>query len=130
MGKLNFRIVEGDYEDVDYDSFKKDYMDMFIPKSEILKKYDLSHARYLRYARMVTEETGFKRMRGVNPVGFMTHIRDCHNGKFRVDKQLNGKKLYCGTYDSLEKARMVRDYLVHNNWSEDAIEFCVNGGIV
>ena len=130
MSKLNFRIVEGDHENVDYESFKKDYMNMFVSKAEILRKYGLTHNRYLKYGNMVYEETGFKRKRGVNSIGAFTNIRDCHNGTYSVRKEMNGRKLHCGTYDSLEKARMVRDYLVHNNWSDEAIEFCVNGGIV
>ena len=127
MSRPNFHIIEGEYEDIDYESFKKDYLNQFIPKSEILEKYDLTHNRYLKYGKRVFEETGFKRSRGVTPTSRGTNIRTTREGRYRVDKQINGRKLYCGTYESMDKARRVRDFLIKHNWSNNAIEYCMSG---
>ena len=129
MTRPNFNIIEGHYEDIDYESFKEDYMNMFIPKSEILKKYDLTHNRYLKYGRQVYKDTGFKRSSGVPSVGMNTNIKSTGK-RFRVDKEIKGKKFYCGTYDTIEDARRVRDFLVEHNWSNNAIEYCIKGKLV
>ena len=127
MSRPNFRIIEGEYEDIDYESFKEDYMNLFVTKSEILEKYDLTHNRYCRYGNRVYEETGFKRKSGVQPVTDMLNIRSASKGKYRIDKQIGHRKLYCGTYDSLDEAKRVRNFLVKHDWSNDAIEYCMSG---
>ena len=129
MSRPNFRVIEGVYEDIDYEAFKEDYLNMFIPKSEILKKYDLTHNRYLKYGRRVYEETGFKRHSGVPAINKNSNIR-LTGRKYRIDKEINGRKLYCGTYDTLDDARKVRDFLAKHKWSNNAIEYCMNGRLV
>jgi len=119
--KVNYRIIEGDYDTVDYEEFKKDYMDEFMPKKAILEKYDINHQKYLRYGRMVYRDTGFRRKAGVTPIGFSTNIRE-HRGRWRIDKQINGKRHYFGTYDSFDEAKKVRDYLIAHNWSHEAMD--------
>ena len=127
MSRPNFRIIEGEYEDIDYESFKKDYMNQFVHKSEILKKYGLKHNRYLKYGRRVYEETGFKRKSGVPYPKDMTNIRRAGHGKYSIYKVVNGKKLFYGTYDTVEEARKVRNFLIEHNWSSNAIDYCING---
>ncbi len=129
MSKLNFRIIEGGYEDIDYEEFKKDYMNLFISKSELLKKYQINHNRYLKYGNRVFEETGFKRSRGVQIVNNSTNIR-ATGKRFRIDKEIRGRKLYCGTYDTFEEAKKVRDFLAEHLWSDSAIEYCMSGRLV
>ena len=46
---------------------------------------------------------------------FITHIPE----KWRVQKRINGRIQYFGTYDTLEKAQEVRDYLIRNNWRKN-----------
>lgn len=127
MSKPNFRIIEGESDEIDYESFKKDYMNQFIHKSEILKKYDLNHNRYLKYGRRVFEETGFKRKSGVPYPKSMTNIRRGGHGTYSIYKTINGKKLFCGTYDSVDEARKVRNFLISHNWSNEAIDYCMSG---
>ena len=130
MGRPNFRIIEGRYDDFDYEEFKEDYMNLFISKAEICEKYELSHNRYCKYGNRVYEDTGFKRSAGVTPRTRYTNIRMTGAYKWRVDKQINGRKLYCGTYPSFEDARKVRDFLREHNWSSNAIEYCMSGRLV
>lgn len=120
--EINYRIIEGAYIDIDYEEFKKDYMDISVPKADILEKYDLTHNRYLKYGNQVYEETGFKRKRGVRPMSSRTHIRE-YNGRYRIDKEINGRKIYIGTFKTMEDARRARDYLVKHNWTTMAIDF-------
>lgn len=130
MSRPNFRIIEGDYDDFDYEAFKEDYLNMFISKSEICEKYDLSHSRYCKYGKQVFEETGFKRSAGVTPRTRYSNIRQTGSDKWRIDKQVNGRKLYCGTYPTFEEARKVRDFLREHNWSNNAIDYCMSGRLV
>ena len=130
MSRPNFRIIEGVYDDFDYEEFKEDYMNLFISKAEICEKYELSHNRYCKYGNRVYEDTGFKRSAGVTPRTRYTNIRMTGAYKWRVDKQINGRKLYCGTYPSFEDARKVRDFLREHNWSDNAIEYCMSGRLV
>lgn len=37
-------------------------------------------------------------------------------GKFQVSKQVNGKRYYFGSYDTLEEAKKVREYFIKHNW--------------
>ena len=129
MSRPNFRIVEGgSYNDVPYEEFKKDYMDMTVSLSEILKKYGINHQKYLRYGKMVYQETGFHRRSGERPLdpNGNANIRKTGN-KYRIDKTINGRRIYCGTYDSLEYARKVRNFLVKHNYKDTMIDYCMKG---
>ena len=130
MSRPNFRIIEGVYDDIDYEAFKEDYMNQFISKSEICEKYDLTHNRYCKYGNRVFEDTGFKRSAGVTPRTRYTNIKQTGNNKWRIDKQISKRKLYCGTYPTFEKAHKVREFLREHNWSNDAIEYCMSGRLV
>ena len=131
MSKPNFRIIEGGYDDVDFEEFKKDYMDMRVSKSDILKKYDLNHNKYLRYGNQVYKETGFKRRRGVNALlKPMQYIRCEKNGKYAIYKQIHGKKKYFGTWESLDDAKQIRNYLVEHKWTDTAINNVIDGNVL
>lgn len=129
MSRPNFRIIEGVTEDIDYESFKRDYMNPLISKKEIREKYGLNNQKYLRQGRRVYEDTGFKRTRKHKPIGEFTNITKLDNGKFRVYKHLNRKYVHCGNYDTVDEARRIRNYLALHDWSEDAIQDCLNGRI-
>ena len=105
-------------------------MNYSIPKKDIMEKYGLSHSRYCKYGKDVYKETGFKRSAGVTPRNKYTNIRESGYGAYRIDKQVMGRKLYCGTYPTLDKAMRVRDFLIEHNWTNDAIEYCMNGGSI
>lgn len=45
-------------------------------------------------------------------------------GKWVINKQVNGKKYYFGSYNALEEAKKVRDYFIKHNWNiEDRFKF-------
>lgn len=127
MSRPNFHIIEDSSDDFDYESFKEDYMNPFMPTKEIKEKYDLSHSRYCRYGKRVYEDTGYKRMAGRN----MNYHPDLNirkeSNNYRIDKQINGRKIYLGSYDSIEEARRVRDFCLEHNWSSEAINYVRNG---
>lgn len=127
MSRPTFHIIEGKSKDVDYESFKEDYMNMYISRKEMLEKYDLSVNRYLKLGKRVYKDTGFKRRRGVSVITPYTNIRLTTDGGYRIDKLIDGKRLYGGTYESIDKAREVRDYLIKHNWDANAIEHCIKG---
>lgn len=118
MSRPNFRIIEGEQSYEDYDSFKKDYMDEYIPKKELLKKYGLTEGRYQKLIKKVKTETGFSRKAGVNPMinpdrYFVFH----NNGTVSICKDHNkdDRKTW-GTYPSRDVAVIVRDMLEESNW--------------
>lgn len=80
-------------------------------------EWDLGEWVYMRdtenpykYIQLPPKELGLR-----NP---MQYIR-CRNNRFQVIKRINGKQYSCGTYDTLEKAIEVRNYLIKNNWRMD-----------
>ena len=98
MSRPEFRIIENS-SDFDYEAFKKDYMNPHMPQQEILTTYDLTNNRYLRYGRDVYAETGFKRRKGANSITGTTNIRKVDGG-YRIDKMIDGRKIYGGTYQT------------------------------
>lgn len=130
MGKLNFRIVEGSSNDLDWEEFKEDYMNPYISKKSILDKYGIGGGKYLRLGNQVYKETGFKRSCGVRSIGESTNISKRGN-RYRIDKYIKGNKTYCGTYESFEVAKEVRDFLVANDWDLELVKQCiVNEGVL
>lgn len=127
--KPTFTVVDGgSYNDVDYEEFKKDYMDITLSKKMILDKYDINHHKYLRYGKRVYKDTGFRRKAGVRPFNPKDNKNIRRSGnKYRIDKTINGRKVYCGTYDSLEYARKVRNFLVKHNYKDTMIDYCMKG---
>lgn len=115
----NFRIIEGDYSDDKYDSFKEDYMDITIPKKKLLKKYDLNEGRYQKMIKRVKMETGFSRQAGINPMlNPHRYLTFNNNGTVTICKDYgpHDRKTW-GTYPNLEVALVVRDLLEESDWS-------------
>jgi len=128
--KPNFTIVEGSSDCFDYDGFKEDYMNPYMSRQKILEKYQIGVTQYLNLGSQVFRETGFKRKKGIRSIGESTYISKRGN-RFRIDKYIKGRKTYCGTYESFEVAKEVRDYLVANNWDLELVKQCiVNEGVV
>ena len=52
----NFKIVESVPSDVDYEEFKKEFLNPSIRASDIKKKYNMSVAEYRDYRQRVLDE--------------------------------------------------------------------------
>ena len=125
-----FRILEGYKPDVDYEEFKKDFLNPFILVKELREKYGMSDRVYNEYRERVLKETGLwmkpskahkKFIKGV-PIS-----RECKcaeyiqeiNGDFVVVKTRGYITKYFGRYEEYETAKKVRDTLLENNWNEE-----------
>ena len=124
--KPNFRIIENYEPEVDYESFKEDFLNPFILKEELRKKHELSQKRYEKYRDMVLKETGLlKKPSATHKHNFKSvlsrkygdaeFIREI-NGNYVVVKTTRYVTTYFGRYADLSTARMVRDKLIACDW--------------
>lgn len=64
----------------------------------------------------------------------MTYLRINRAGNYEIQKQINGKSKYFGTYNTLEDAQTERDLLIKYNWDIEKLCEChdetVNGKII
>lgn len=123
---MNFTIVENYEVSVDYEEFKKDFMSMEYTNIELRKKYDLSPNKYKEYSKKVCTDLGISRKPKAIPKNPIKSIEangqfiSMHRNKWRVGKSFGSSTyLYRGSYDSLEEAKVVRDYMVRNEWSKE-----------
>ena len=126
MTKPNFKIVEGDYSTIDYETFKKDFMNPDILAGDLRKKHGISSKQYRRLSHRVYEEEGISRKPSRSHSilkHYETHvstediyIRSSPAGGFFITKVWDYKTHYFGRYPDIETARMVRDALVESNW--------------
>ena len=117
MGKLNFRIVEGD--NFPWDDFRKDFQDMSYSKDELIKKYGLSEGSYYNKQRQLRND-GITRPRWYGKVSPNKYLKRGDNGKYIIHKYFGKKCVYFGTYPNIKIARYVRDRLVEENWTDEA----------
>lgn len=120
-----FRIVEGFKPDVDYESFKKDFLDPNQKVDDIKEKYNLSPSDYMEYRNRVLDETGLPKKpafygRDIT-IKDETYITRRYNG-YDVFKHIGGKYKFFGKYKDLGTARLVRDKLLECDWDEDVAE--------
>lgn len=126
MTKPNFKIVEGGYPTVDYETFKKDFMNPDILAGDLRKKYGISPKKYRELSHQVYEEEGISR-KPSRSHSILKHydnlvstenmyIRKAPTGGFRIVKVWDYKAHYFGRYPDIETARMVRDALVESDW--------------
>ena len=126
MTKPNFKIIEGDYSTVDYETFKKDFMNPDILAGDIRKKYGISPKNYRKLSHQVYEEEGISR-KPSRSHSILKHydnqvstedmyIRKAPTGGFSIVKVWDYKSHYFGRYPDIETARMVRDALVESKW--------------
>ena len=126
----NFRIIEGYEPDVDYEEFKKDFLDPYILVDELRKKYGISPRKYNEYRARVLKETGLWRKPNVAQQRFLKGLpltRDCQcaeyiqnvNGDFLIVKTICYDTHYYGRYTDYETALKVRDILIENNWDKE-----------
>ena len=124
MGKVNFRIIDGDKwnSKVDYEQLKLDYLNPSISVKEILKKHNISRGEYYRQRKIIVEETGVKIKPSYNGgtsqiVDVMRYItQDPLSQKYRVQKYIDGMLRHYGRYKDLEEAIRVRDALIEHDW--------------
>ena len=125
MSKLNFRIVEVSDKERGYDEkfeeFKKDYLNPFTSKVDLLEKYELPVRIYNEFIERIREETGLDKKPIRRPMNSpMTYI---YRTKFYwgIRKQSSTTKQmdYYGYYDDLDTAKMVRDKLYYSDWDKE-----------
>lgn len=128
--KPKFNIIEGYEPDIDYDEFKKDFLNPYILVKELLDKYRISKKVYREYRDKILKETGLwkkpniAQQRSVKGTPFTRECKNAEyiqriNGDYVVVKTIGYTTTYYGRYDDYETARMVRDILVKNNWNNE-----------
>lgn len=123
MSKPNFRIVEGNDNDVDFEKFKELFFDDKKMVKDVCDELDISTKKYNRLRRELIKEVGFIR----KPVDKdyqlkddpMRYISSSKKG-YSVNKQIDHRKMYFGIYQDLETAQYVRDAMEALDWDEDA----------
>lgn len=121
----NFNIVEKVSPVVDYESFKKDFLNPNIKVNDLKEKYNLAPSDYKEYRDRVLSETNLVRKpafygRDIT-IEDETYITRRYNG-YDVFKHINGKYKFFGKYKDLGTARLVRDKLIECNWDEKVAE--------
>ena len=122
--KVNFRIVENPRVGIDYENFKKDFLNPHISKDELIEKYELTMGRYMDYRARVKEETGLSKKPFIynggrsNSLGSGSEYIRKINGYYTVVKTFKYNAKNYGSFDDYETAVMVRDKLVESNWDE------------
>ena len=121
---LNFKIVEGhanviDYDEI-YDDFKNDYLDPYYSVKDLKEKYNLDRRDYKVLNNRVRADTGLVKKPSNHkfPLKDNTYIYKLTNC-YGIRKRIGNDRLYYGYYPDMDTARMVRDKLVENRWDKD-----------
>ena len=120
----NFRIIENYEPSVDYEEFKKDFLNPLMLKGDLRKKHDISDNQYKRYRERVLDETGLSRKPSTCHHTEIERVCNHPNAEFIVkvgsyyvvNKTTKGKTYYFGRYKDYATAKMVRDKLYEANW--------------
>lgn len=124
----NFNIIEGYEVNVNYEEFKKDFLNPYISVIELREKYGMSNRVYKKYRSKILKETGLSRKPTQNYQKFIKGLPISHEfvnrdyirrigDSFTVVKTTGYSTHYFGRYDNFETALMVRDKLVEHNWN-------------
>ncbi len=121
----NFRIIENPPAKVDYEAFKKDFLNPHMLAVDVKRKYGMTKSMWRDYRQQVLDETGLKEKPHKNH-RLINDIRNCPSAEYIqkkpngyiVVKTTNGKTKYYGRYLDYETAKMVRDKLYASNWDE------------
>lgn len=131
-----FQVIEGGRtSEINYEEFKKDFIDPSTRTPELKKKYDMSKSEWKEYRQRVLDETGLVRKptsdyhynciltnySGYQNVEGNEYIQKVQHG-WTVVKTINYETTYYGRYSSLECAKKVRDKLVESNWDSEVGE--------
>jgi len=117
----NFNIVERKPTPVDYEQFKKDFLNPSIEAKQVRIKHNITHSEYREYRDRVLDETGLTRKPtycGKNTRTDSEFIRKQYDG-FAIYKTVDGLPRYFGKYKNIDTAKTVRDRLVECDWDED-----------
>ena len=128
--KPNFRILEGCYPEVDYEEFKKDFLNPHILVDELRRKYNISLKVYHTLRKKVMKDTGVwkkpcqPQQHFINGVPIYREYKSAEyiqeiNGDYVIIKTTGYVTRHHGRYEDYETAKMVRDKLVACNWNLD-----------
>lgn len=120
---MNFRVIENYTHEIDYNGFKKDFLNPRIKVKDLRTKYDLNPKQYNHYKKIVLNETGIKQKpyltmknQTIPLIDNNTYIQRYKGDYYFIQKKLNGKRKSFGIYEDIQTARMVRNKLIENNW--------------
>lgn len=130
MSEVTFRVIENYEPVVDYDEFKKDFLNPLTRSSDLKEKYGLSKTRWRDYKNRVCDECNIARkpiakyhsqiirkaFPNLAPPKGMEYIQRKQGG-YIVVKTFDRHCYYFGRYKSLECAKKVRDKLVMCDWN-------------
>ena len=123
---MNFSIIENYTPRVEYNDFKKDFLDPSINVKTLQEKYDISRKQYCNLREQVLDETGLTskpstsiKDQSIQLITDKTYIRKYKNNNYFIQKIIKGKRRSFGIYSNMETARKVRDELIKNNWDKN-----------
>ena len=123
---MNFSIIENYTPRVEYNDFKKDFLDPSINVKTLQEKYDISRKQYCNLREQVLDETGLTskpstsiKDQSIQLITDKTYIRKYKNNNYFIQKIIKGKRRSFGIYANMETARKVRDELIKNNWDKN-----------
>ena len=136
MSSVSFRVIENYEPVVDYEEFKKDFLNPSTRVDDLKKKYDLSNTRWKKYRARVLKEEGINRkpytldycgiLKNIkHDVGIKSgweYIQLKPNG-YIIVKRINNKPIYFGRYATLECAQRIRDKLFESSWDLELGEY-------
>lgn len=126
--KPTFKIVENHLADIDYDEFKKDFLDPYMTAKEVKDKHDMTKGQWNEYRLRVLEEEHIDRKPSYTwgKMHYMwktpkscEYIQKTHNGYVIAKKWGSGEKSrssFYGRYKDYDTAKYVRDKLVEADW--------------
>ena len=125
MGKLNFRIVEGETPiDIDMEAFIHDYQYSNLNVKQLKKKYNLSAAEYNKIKKQLLQK-GLRKGSTYSQGGLVYSNwgknYNEHKGSWRVTKSINSELQYYGSYNTEEEAQKVATALREADWDKEQL---------
>lgn len=121
---MNFNVIEGeaDFSDI-YEDFKRDFLNPYLYRKELMRKYRLSENSYSKIRKQVVAETGITTKPNKYHPAIPTETSYIHKAKskWQICKYINRKKNFFGTYENLHVAMLIRDELIKCNWDKSQL---------
>ena len=133
MSEITFKVIENYKPDIDYEEFKKDFLNPCTRVPELREKYGLSKGEWKKYRKRVLDECGLNRKPyRLDYYGTLKkylpdkcpikhgdeYIQKKPNG-YIVVKTTDGVAMYFGRYATIECARKIRNKLVASDWDRE-----------